>query len=787
MQTGLITDDIRIASSHSDGPWVLGRGALFKVEQETLSHRIDIDEGFNAFSVQALLENSRGEILVGTRSSGTKILSLSPGRSDIPIETPGDVAILFEDRSGNIWAGSNGGGLARVSVGMLRRFDRLRGLLEDYVLSICEDNSGRIWLANRDAGVAFITPQGRVRTLPSPNVSDTFSARAVVPFGTAGVWVATSHGVLRAEGTSLLPLGAPDAPPQSPDHGEMRVTHICRNGDFWVALSPGRIGLLRNGSWRVFDAREGLRQELFRAIAEDSHGNVWVGCDGGLLYKFDGARFAPVALPGITEIGGIQAIHFNQHGVGWIGTVGAGLIRLDSQVVQTLDETTGLPTNKITQVITDDIGNLWCGSPEGIFCIKGKDLDQFFRGDVRSVDVIILGQDEELGDVTCASAHQPSVWKSRNGLVWFATRQGVVAIDPARESSTLGQLLVTVDALRCDGNSRSFKESAEIPSRTRTVEFDYSVLCLSTPERVRTLIRLRGYEDDWTEPEVKGKVRYSKLPPGKYTLEIESHVAGSTGTASVMSLPLVVESAWWQTLWFKVGGIVSVLTIGVMIVRALSHRRLRAELAQLEHVSALERERARIAQNIHDDLGSGLTRISLLTLTPEVGGERTQLTRIFHLVGDLIRSMDEVVWAVNPKNDNLENFANYLIEFAQDFLRDAKIRCRIISPEILPLQPLSTQCRHHLYLSSKETLNNVVKHANASEVILEIRTEADWFVVSISDNGRGIRARASTDHSSMGNGISNMESRMVSINGSCEIESDEAGTLVTFRVPILSH
>jgi signal transduction histidine kinase len=245
---------------------------------------------------------------------------------------------------------------------------------------------------------------------------------------------------------------------------------------------------------------------------------------------------------------------------------------------------------------------------------------------------------------------------------------------------------------------------------------------------------------------------------------------------------LHVLPAWWQTLWFRALISLAALVVLVLVVRHVSHRRLRQTLLRLERETALERERTRIAHNIHDELGAGLTRISLLT---QSGHDRakSQLDRIYDIVGDLIQSMDEIVWAVNPGNDDLENVASYLSEYAQSYLSDAGLRCRVQIPHGLPDHVLTAQFRHHLFLTCKEALHNVVKHARATDVSVQIEARDETLIVSITDNGVGLPADlGETSHR---NGLKTMRSRMQSLGGTLEIAAAaDRGTVVTLVVTL---
>jgi len=222
-------------------------------------------------------------------------------------------------------------------------------------------------------------------------------------------------------------------------------------------------------------------------------------------------------------------------------------------------------------------------------------------------------------------------------------------------------------------------------------------------------------------------------------------------------------------------------------------RRLNAELEQ----RALERERARIARDIHDDLGASLTRISMLSESvrseieklPEAAGE---IDQIHSTAREITRAMDEIVWAVNPKYDTLDSLAAYLSRFAQQYLGAANIRCRLKMPVQLPPLALSAEIRHNVFLAFKETLNNVVKHAQASQVFVSLELRPAEFVLVVVDDGRGFewhpdRITPATTGDGLrcaaGNGLVNMHKRMEEIHGRCDWDTAPGhGTRTTFTV-----
>jgi len=225
-----------------------------------------------------------------------------------------------------------------------------------------------------------------------------------------------------------------------------------------------------------------------------------------------------------------------------------------------------------------------------------------------------------------------------------------------------------------------------------------------------------------------------------------------------------------------------------------TRRRMHRKLERLERQRALERERARIARDIHDDLGASLTRITMLSqvahgAAPEPERAVASLDQIFGTARELTRSLDEIVWAVNPRHDTLESLAGYLGKFAQDYLRAAHIRCRLDVPMQLPAWVLTSEVRHNLFLAVKEALHNVIKHAGATEVRITLTLAEGSFMWEVEDNGRGFvsgsRSQSSPDRLASGNGLANMHKRLEDVGGSCEVQSAPgAGTCVKFVVPV---
>jgi signal transduction histidine kinase len=281
-------------------------------------------------------------------------------------------------------------------------------------------------------------------------------------------------------------------------------------------------------------------------------------------------------------------------------------------------------------------------------------------------------------------------------------------------------------------------------------------------------------------------VSYPRLPANTYTFRVQACNHAGVWNLDGAQLAFVVTPFFWQTWSFRATALAAFTLVLVAIVRYVSFRRLRVRLHELEQQAALHKERGRIAKDIHDDLGANLTQIALLgELAQQDRGEpdkaAERVGKISTTARQAIKSLDEIVWAVNPRNDTLSHLIDYAGQFALDYLRLAGIRCRLDFPEQAPAREVSTDVRHNLFLAIKEALNNIVKHARASEVWLRASADANGLRFSVEDNGCGFD-RAPDDATA--DGLRNMRQRLAEIGGECKIESKSgAGTRVTFQLP----
>lgn len=292
--------------------------------------------------------------------------------------------------------------------------------------------------------------------------------------------------------------------------------------------------------------------------------------------------------------------------------------------------------------------------------------------------------------------------------------------------------------------------------------------------------------ENWSEPSTHSSINFVNLSPGEYTLKAKAIFLHGLYPVVESSLSFTILPPFWQTWWFK--SIVALAIIGLVFlgVRFYIKRKLELQRVMLEKKQAIEKERTRIATDMHDDLGAGLSQIKFLS--EAIGMKRQKLlpieeevTSIRSFSDEMIDKMGEIVWALNEKNDTLSDLLSYTRSYAVEYLAQNGIQCHVEEPDNISQDYVSSEFRRNIYLTVKESLHNIVKHAEATEVSIKIEI-SNWLAIQIKDNGIGIN---NSPGNSWGNGLINMNNRIKELKGIFEVEKVD-GTLVKIAVP-LSH
>ena len=275
-------------------------------------------------------------------------------------------------------------------------------------------------------------------------------------------------------------------------------------------------------------------------------------------------------------------------------------------------------------------------------------------------------------------------------------------------------------------------------------------------------------------------VIFESLSPGRYPLRVAALGGDGAWNLEGATLELIVAPWFWQTGWFAAGVMVLVAVFAALGMRWWLRRRYRRRMAELERQKELQEERSRISRDLHDEIGSKLSRLSFLgaLLQHATGGGdepvRIQASEMAATAAETLSAFDDVVWAASPRHDSLHSLVDHICRHAEEYFAGSPVACHFKVDEPLPDWPVEPKVRNALFLAVKEALGNILKHSRASVVEIAITVSEKRLRISISDNGVGFDAndgkrRAAGDVH--GSGLRNMRDRLAAIGGACEIES----------------
>ena len=793
----------RVTRARAGGLWVPAAGRVRRWDGAAWQDDLGPFPWGNA-SILTMLESSAGHLLVGTLELGLFIRSPETGWMNLNRTNglPQDwVRCLGEDREHNIWVGTSGGlvvlrprkvvmhappdawqgrpvqaiapahdgavwaategaGLYRMMGDSWMNFGPREGISNLFTWSVMEDSRRRIWAGSWGGGLFRRENDRFVRQFDLAERGEPVTALLEFPEGT--LWIGTAAGLMRSVDDRLerfASLGGAAA-------GDVRVLKAGRAGELWIGSQGQGLGRLVDGKLQTFRRADGLPRDFVLSLYQDEDGTLW------------------------------------------IGTLDQGLCRYRNGRFDTITTAQGLPNNIIGHIEDDGLGFLWFSSQRGLFRVSKTALNACADGSLATLPALVYGKAEGLASLAGSSGFTPSGFKSPDGKMWFPTASGIAVVNPKAVSRNTVPPSVWIEEIAVDNKPAEIQTRAtplqrsttgglatrfvELKPGRRQLDVTFTGISFTSPERVQFRYRLEGLDADWTESSAR-KVTYSFLPPAEYSFRVIACNSDGLWNDVGDSVDIVVLPQVWQTWWFKTALVIVGFGLVGGVVYLEARRRHHRKLERIARERELERERARIAQDIHDDLGASLTRIGMLSelATEDLNNpERASasLGQIYSTARDLTRAMDEIVWAVNPRHDTLESLMNYVTRFAHDFLSAAQIRCRLDPPMRLPDLTVRSEIRHNLFLAFKETLNNAVKHSGATEVRVTLESARGGFKLVIADNGSGFNAQKSAsvsgDRLLSGYGLAGIRKRLDQIGGRVDIRSEPGvGVQVELFVP----
>jgi signal transduction histidine kinase/ligand-binding sensor domain-containing protein len=512
----------------------------------------------------------------------------------------------------------------------------------------------------------------------------------------------------------------------------------------------------------------------------------WIGSEGiGLLrlnYK-TGTRKA--FLPDETNPNSISSqyvegiIPSEKTGL-WLATrYGLNYFDFHTGQFKLFTEQDGLCNNTIYTIEKDKQGKLWLGTSHGLSCY-----------DPRTNEFINYSKNNGLVN---SEYNRNGTIALSNGWILMGGTEGIDVIMPdsiklRRDTEKKPTPLVVTSFKSPDSLFFSFTEPIRLSHQQNSVTISFAALDFTQPRNNKYRWKLEPVDKQWTYGHGKHEVNYAGLQPGSYFFKIKATGADGIWNEEETSFSFIITAPWWQSWWAF--AVTLILGIGILagILRLYYQKKFRKQLEEqkkaLEKQQAIEKERTRIATDMHDDLGAGLSRIKFLSET--IGLKRQQqqpieedINSIRQYSHEMIDKMGEIVWALNEKNDSLSDLLAYTRSYAVEYLTENGIQCTVETTDDFPSLFVSGEFRRNIYLAVKEALHNITKHAGADHVFISFMVK-QGLCITIKDDGCGFDTNKKRPYS---NGVINMEKRMKDLGGSFKIKNTN-GTFIQLSAPL---
>lgn len=644
---------------------------------------------------------------------------------------------FYEDREGNFWIGA-ADGLYRARETAITVYSELEGMSSDNVYSIYEDRAGRIWFGTWGGGVTKYedgkyTCYGLKDGLTSLLIMSLYEDRD------GFLWIGTMAQQHRYKNGLLSGYSDPNGYFAK---GAWAI-HQDRSARFWFGTSDGLVKL-EGGRMTRYTAADGLAGNDVKAILEDHAGHLWFGTWNGLT-RFDGQRFDSYTEKDGLASDHIRTLYEDAAGALWIGTYDGGLSRFKEGRFTNYTTNNGLFNNGVFQILEDNRGYFWMSCNRGIYRVRVQELNDFADGKITAISSTAYGKTDGLLTLECNGGRQPAGWKSRDGRLWFPTAKGAAVIDPARIETNPYPPPVKIEEVRLNNEPTSQGQVIVIPpDKNNNLEIHYQALSFIRPEQQRFKYRLAGVDDDWIDAGRRRAAFYNRLPPGSYEFVVMAANSDGVWNTQGATLQLNVLPAAWQTLWFKLAGgaiLIALLALGVQQrnVRRKHEQELQ-DTHSLQLIASQERDRKRIARDLHDSLGRFVNQMSHDALDGledpenyEVVTER--FARIASTAQEAIDEMHLVLYRLRPPEIDrwgLTRAIEILIERANK-LSSINFTCELDQLDTA----FDDDATIHIYRIVQEGLNNIERHSKATKGRIIVKRLTNTVKIEIADDGQG--------------------------------------------------
>ena len=758
------------------GLWLRTRGSITLLE-DGRTRTLQAGRDLPATHIQSALSDSRGDLWIGT-SQGLFVLSknvASPQRQ----AALGTSSILstFEDREGNLWIGTETSGL---DILRQQSFHAIPALSDHIVTAVAQASDGAMWIGTNGDGL----DRWRSDSLQHFSTGNGLLSEVVLslaPGVNGSIWVGTPDGLNHIESSKIESYTSADGLPDD----LIRSLLVDSDRSLWIGTRRG-LAHWQNNRFTTYTQADGLKSNLIGVLLQPhtsvpSH-DLWIGTLNGLSRLHDGKISTYTTQNGLSgDV--ITALAEGSHGTLWIGTNGNGLSRYSNGAFTALHRS-DLP-QRIDSILEDSRGILWLSSTHGITRVAAASLTACGSSPDCSLHAISYGRSDGMPTEEASAIGHPSAWKTTQGPLWFATRKGVAIADPTHLSENRVAPPVVIERFTVDDNEQSLSGTKlSIPPGRRSFAFQYAGLSFVAPSKVRYRYILEGFDKQWTEAGSRRIAYYTNLPPRHYRFRIQAANNDGVWNEVGASLAFDVQPAFYRRLWFLLLAAVLLAALAVLLYR-LRLRRLHSEF------QAVLAERNRMAREIHDTLAQSFVGVSVqLELTAQLLAQSQlaaagqQIDRTREYVREGLAEARRSIWDLRAITAQ-HTLPTRLTQLAERFTTASlPIHLNIGGT----YRPLPSAFEDEILRIAQEALSNVTRHAHATRVSIDLRYHASQLALTITDDGRGFHASDDSLAARGHFGLQGMRERAAQIQAQLTVESSPGqGTTIRLEAPIAAQ
>lgn len=784
-------NSIQLFEDREQAIWISFPENLYRIKDGEINS-LTKENGLLPSQIVNIGQDAEGNIWLTTIGEGACLLKdnrfncydKSKGLSD------NNTNSLLTDREGTLWITTFGSGINRVTKQLVTTISTKEGLTDKNIYPLFQDSQGNIWIGA--AASLFQITDGKIQKKSFGSQLRYNFNQAIEEDREGRLWFGGIGGVYVVQNNKtedfIEKLGFKKGTVDFLD------IHEDRNGTMWFAGDQGLIKFKDDKATR-FTTENGLPSDDVKIIFERKDGTFAIGTKNGLVLMQNNDDENSISiLQTYNETNGlagnhIRSIYEDADGILWIGTYDSGLSRLKDGKFTNFNTSNGMFSNGVFAILEDDRGFFWMSSNQGIYRVSKQELNDFADGKISKITSTAYGKSDGMLNAECNGGRQPSALKNKDGKLWFPTQDGVAIIDPEAVPFNPNPPPVVIESAVLGGTNIALKDKLEIQPNQDNLEIRYTGLSFIKPEQTRFRYKLEGLDENWTEAGTRREAFYPYLPPGTYTFRVIAANSDNVWNEQGAILKITVYPAFYRTWWFIA---LSVLAI-VGFVYWMYHRRLatahRRQLAQEEFsrrlINAHEIERRRIAAELHDSLGQHLAMIRNSAVfaaqtSQKLEEAQTHLNKISEESVQAITEIREISYNLRPYLLDRLGLTKAINSMLKKVSETTEIEVISKVEKIDGIFP--NEAEISIYRIIQESLNNILKHSEATQINFSVEKNNQNVIIKITDNGKGFDVNLQ-NHKQSGFGLLGMQERVKMLGGTITFESElSKGTTITIKL-----